>query len=81
MSIRVASNPYCVWYDTGHMRTFKTRMGAERFAISKTPSRIGIMFPGAEWWEECAEVRNGIVTYQERHQIIPCPELNAPVSR
>ena len=49
--VRVADNPFCVWYDTGRMRTFKTEARAVAFAKSNG-GRIGVWEDMAGWWIE-----------------------------
>ena len=49
----LAANPYCVWTRTGHMRTFKTLAGAQRFAAKDSNhGRVGSWSETEKWWIE-----------------------------
>lgn len=54
---KVANNPFCVWFD-GHIKTFKTRSGAEAFFDRTAGARIGVWSESEQWWVEpgvCSE--------------------------
>ena len=47
----LANNPFCVWFGTGQMHTFKTLSAAQSFA-RKRGGRIGEWSEVEHWWLE-----------------------------